>query len=94
MEILNYATYNQPMVLFDIMGFGRPIEDVPFILTPGVPTTAWGSVVRQIAAGLDIELDGIEEHHERVAGAGDVRDLGGHDRGRARRPRCASRSAA
>ena len=23
MEILNYATYNQPMVIFDIMGFGR-----------------------------------------------------------------------
>ena len=23
-EVLNYATYNQPMVLFDIMGFGRP----------------------------------------------------------------------
>ena len=66
MEILNYATYNQPMVLFDIMGFGRPMEDVPFILTPGVPTTAWGSVVRQIAAALDIELDGIEEHYERV----------------------------
>jgi 4-hydroxy-tetrahydrodipicolinate reductase len=66
MEILNYATYNQPMVLFDIMGFGRPMEDVPFILTPGVPTTAWGSVVRQIAAGLDIELDEIEEHNERL----------------------------
>ncbi len=67
MEILNYATYNQPMVLFDIMGFGRPMDVVPFILTPGVPTTAWGSVVRQIAAGLDIDLDGIEEHYERVA---------------------------
>jgi hypothetical protein len=66
MEILNYATYNQPMVLFDIMGFGRPMEDVPFILTPGVPTTAWGSVVRQIAAALDLELDAVEEHYERV----------------------------
>lgn len=66
MEILNYSTYNQPMVLFDIMGFGRPMDDVPFILTSGVPTTAWGSVVRQIASGLDIELDGIEEHYERV----------------------------
>jgi 4-hydroxy-tetrahydrodipicolinate reductase len=66
MEILNYATYNQPMVLFDIMGFGKSMDDVPFILTPGVPTTAWGSVVRQIAAGLDISLDAIEEHYERI----------------------------
>jgi 4-hydroxy-tetrahydrodipicolinate reductase len=66
MEILNYATYNQPMVIFDIMGFGGSLDEVPFILTPGVLTTAWGSVVRQIAAGLDIELDEIVEHHERV----------------------------
>ncbi|MHB1710387.1 MAG: NAD(P)H-dependent amine dehydrogenase family protein [Acidimicrobiales bacterium] len=65
-EILNYNTYNQPMVLFDIMGFGRPIDDVPLILQPGVLTTAWGSVVRQLAAGLDVDLDSIEEIHERV----------------------------
>jgi 4-hydroxy-tetrahydrodipicolinate reductase len=66
MEILNYATYDQGMVLFDIMGFGRPLEDVPLLLQPGILTTAWGSVVRQIAAGLDVELDGIEEHVERL----------------------------
>ena len=67
MEILNYATYNQPMVLFDIMGFGRSMDDVPFILSPGILTTAWGSVVRQIAAGLDIPVDRVEERYERVA---------------------------
>ena len=66
MEILNYATYNQAMVIFDIMGFGKPLDETPFILLPGVLTTAWGSVVHQIAAALDIALDGIEEHHERL----------------------------
>jgi 2,4-diaminopentanoate dehydrogenase len=66
MEILNYATYDQAMVLNDIMGFGRPIDEVPFILLPGILTTAWGSVVRQLAAGLGVELDEIEEHYERV----------------------------
>jgi hypothetical protein len=64
-EILNYNTYNQPMVLFDIMGFGRPLDEVPMILQPGVLTMAWGSVVRQLAAGLGVELDGIEEWYER-----------------------------
>jgi 4-hydroxy-tetrahydrodipicolinate reductase len=64
-EILNYATYNQPMVIFDIMGFGRPIDEVPMILQPGVMTMAWGSVVRQLAAGLDVELDSVEEWYER-----------------------------
>ena len=66
MEILNYATYDQAMVLHDILGFGKPLDETPFILLPGVLTTAWGSVVRQIAAALAIELDGIEEHHERL----------------------------
>jgi hypothetical protein len=66
MEILNYATYDQAMVLFEIMGFGGSLDETPFLLTPGVLTTAWGSVVRQIAAGLDVELDGVEEHHERL----------------------------
>jgi 4-hydroxy-tetrahydrodipicolinate reductase len=66
MEILNYATYNQPMVMFDIMGFGRSLDDTPMLLHSGVLTMAWGSVVRQIAAGLGVELDSIEERYERV----------------------------
>ncbi|HZU78817.1 MAG TPA: hypothetical protein VE991_02780, partial [Acidimicrobiales bacterium] len=66
LEILNYATYDQPMVLFDIMGFGRPLDEVPMLLQPGVLTMAWGSVVRQLAAGLDVELDAVEEFYERV----------------------------
>jgi 4-hydroxy-tetrahydrodipicolinate reductase len=53
------------MIIFDIMGFGRPIDDVPMILQPGVMTMAWGSVVRQLAAGLDVELDALEEWYER-----------------------------
>jgi hypothetical protein len=65
-EILNYATYDQPMVMFDIMGFGRPLDATPLLLSPGVLTTAWGGTVRQIAAGLDVELDSVEEWHERV----------------------------
>ena len=65
LEILNYATYGQPMVLFDIMGFGRPLDDTPLLLQPGILTTAWGSVVRQLAAGLEIELDTVDETYER-----------------------------
>ena len=37
------------------------------ILQPGVITMAWGSVVRQLAAGLEVELDGdLVEWYERV----------------------------
>ncbi|EHR52041.1 putative dihydrodipicolinate reductase-like protein [Saccharomonospora marina XMU15] len=67
LEILDYATYDNRKVVFDIMGFGSPLEQVPMLLQPGVLTLAWGSVVRQLAAGLGVELDAIEESHERLA---------------------------
>lgn len=66
LEILNYNTYNQPMVLFDIMGFGKSLDDVPLLLQPGILKTTWGPAVQQIAAGLGVELDGVEEHYERL----------------------------
>ncbi|GLY73109.1 NAD(P)H-dependent amine dehydrogenase family protein [Actinoallomurus iriomotensis] len=66
MEILNYSTYAQPTVLFDVMGFGRPMDETPLLLSPGVLSLAWGSVVRQLAAGLDVELDDVEEWHTRL----------------------------
>jgi len=64
-ELLNYATYDQGAVLTDLMGFGTPLDTTPFILNDGVLTLAWGSVVYQLAAGLDVELDGTEESYER-----------------------------
>jgi 4-hydroxy-tetrahydrodipicolinate reductase len=66
LEILNYSTYDQATVLFDIMGFGRPLDEVPMLLQPGILTMAWGSVVRQLAAGLDVRLDGVEEWYTRL----------------------------
>jgi 4-hydroxy-tetrahydrodipicolinate reductase len=60
-ELLDYSTYDNATVLFDVMGFGKPLDDVPMLLMPGVLTLAWGSVVRQLAAGLDVELDEIKE---------------------------------
>ncbi|MEU6747878.1 dihydrodipicolinate reductase [Spirillospora sp. NPDC046719] len=66
MEILNYATYDQGTILFDVMGFGRSLDETPMLLQPGVLTMAWGSVVRQLAAGLGVELDEVTEHHTRL----------------------------
>ncbi|WP_370943053.1 diacylglycerol kinase [Amycolatopsis sp. cg5] len=66
LEILDYSTYDNGKVLFDIMGFGKPMDEVPLLLQPGVLSLAWGSVVRQLAAGLDVELDTVEESYERL----------------------------
>ncbi len=64
-EIINYATYDQPRVLFDIMGFGKPLDHTPLLLAPGSLTFAWGGTVRLLAEGLGVELDEIREVHER-----------------------------
>lgn len=66
MEIVDYATYDSAVVMFDVMGFGKPLDETPILLQPGVLSLAWGSVVRQLAAGLNISLDEVTEKYERV----------------------------
>jgi 4-hydroxy-tetrahydrodipicolinate reductase len=64
-ENLNYATYDQPEVLFETMGFAKPMDHTPILLAPGVLTLAWGGVVHAIAAGLGTEVERIEEWYEK-----------------------------
>ena len=67
-EIADYSTYYQPVVMRDIFGFGGPLDEVPMLFQPGILSMAWGSVVRQIAAGLGVTLDEpLTEKVERVA---------------------------
>lgn len=66
MEIVDYATYDSRAVMFDIMGFGGSMDETPMLLQPSVLSLAWGSVVRQIAAGLSIELDAVTETYDRI----------------------------
>ena len=65
MEIVNYATYAQPQVLFDTMGFGQALDATPLILIPGVLSFAWGGVVKAVAAGIGVEVSELREVHER-----------------------------
>ncbi|GIU87786.1 MAG: diacylglycerol kinase [Acidimicrobiia bacterium] len=65
MEIVNYATYAQPTVLFDTMGFGKPLDATPLLLVPGVLSFAWGGTVKSLAAGLGVEVEELREVHER-----------------------------
>jgi 4-hydroxy-tetrahydrodipicolinate reductase len=65
LEIINYASYDQPEVLFDTMGFGQPLDATPLLLMPGALTFGWGGTVRLLAEGLGVELDEIREVHER-----------------------------
>jgi 4-hydroxy-tetrahydrodipicolinate reductase len=66
MEILNYDTYDQPEVLFETMGFGKPMDHIPILLLPGVLGLAWGGTVNMLAEGLGVELDEVRETYERL----------------------------
>ena len=56
-EIADYSTYYQPVVNQEIFGFGKSLDETPMLFSEGILTLAWGSVVRQIAAGLGLTLD-------------------------------------
>lgn len=72
-EIADYSTYYQPVVMSDIYGFGRPMDQLAMLWHPGILSTAWGPVVRQLAAGLGVELDAVlTEKVERVPADSDL----------------------
>src|SRR3954451_6469961 len=78
MEICDYSTYYQPVVMNDLFGFGKPMDEVGMIFQPGILTMAWGSVVLQIAAGLDITLDEpLTEEGDRRAAEWDATSVSG-----------------
>ncbi|MDL9938812.1 diacylglycerol kinase [Gordonia sp. ABSL1-1] len=64
MEIADYATYDGATVMFDVMGFGKPLDETPLLFLPGVLTAAWGTTIHQVAAGLGVEIDEIVEIHD------------------------------
>ncbi|MDX2274540.1 MAG: hypothetical protein NW206_03745 [Hyphomonadaceae bacterium] len=65
-EVLNYAHYDQAVTLFDIMGFGKPMDHIPTLLQPGILTLAWGGVVQMMADACGAKLDEIREHYVRL----------------------------
>src|SRR6201990_1877715 len=64
-EIFDYSTYNQPYAVKVSCGFGGPMDEVPMMLLPTVPTMVWGGNIRLIGRGLGLEIDEITEEVER-----------------------------
>jgi len=65
-EIVNYATWDNPFTMFEIMGFGKASPTESLLLSPGSTALAWGPVIELVAAALDVALDEITEWHEVV----------------------------
>jgi 2,4-diaminopentanoate dehydrogenase len=65
-EMFNYATYPDKAAVYEILGFGKPPEFTAFAATPGVFTFGWGPVLHQLAGGLGVEINDIEESNIRI----------------------------
>jgi 4-hydroxy-tetrahydrodipicolinate reductase len=63
-EIVNYATWDNPFTMFEIMGFGKADTSSSLLLAAGSTALAWGRVVELVASSFGIELDGVTEWHE------------------------------
>ena len=64
-EIFNYALYDAPDVVRDVIGFGGPMESTPLMLLDVALEMVWAPMVRILAEALAVELDGVKTHVER-----------------------------
>lgn len=64
-EIFDYSTYDQPDAVRFLVGMGQPMDEVPPMVAPGVPTMVWGGQVRLLARTLGVEVDEVREVLER-----------------------------
>ena len=72
-EIADYSVYHQGEMMRRLFGFGQSMDTLPPLLRPGMLAAGWGSVVRQIAAALEVTLDEpLVERHERIAADRDL----------------------
>jgi len=65
-EIFLYDEYPVAFVMFEVFGFGKPMEHQAIMAMPGVQSGTWGPPVRMIADRLGAELDEIRETYEKV----------------------------
>ena len=65
-EIFLYDGYPVAFVMFEVFGFGQPMEHQAIMAMPGVQSGTWGPPVRMIADRLGVGLDEIRETYEKV----------------------------
>jgi hypothetical protein len=64
-EIFGYEDYPVSFTMFEVFGFGKPVEHRCLMELPGVQASAWAPSVRMVADHLGAELDNIRESYEK-----------------------------
>ena len=66
-EIFNYALYDQPQVVRDVIGFGGSMSETPPMLHEQALRTVWEPMIRVLAEGLQLPLVNVTTSVERWA---------------------------
>ncbi len=66
-EIFNYALYDQPQVVREVIGFGQSMDELPRMLEEFSLKMVWEPMLRIMADALDYPLDRVETFVERRA---------------------------
>lgn len=64
-EVFNYALYDAPSVVRDVIGFGGPMDVLPQMLQDFSLQMVWAPMVRIVAEMLEVELDEVVTTVER-----------------------------
>jgi hypothetical protein len=64
-ELFSYAEYPVEFVMFDVSGFGRPLDYKPLLALPEVQAQTRAPPVRMVADAPGVELDEIRETYDR-----------------------------
>jgi hypothetical protein len=64
-EIFGYQDYPVAFTMFEVFGFGKPLDHRCLMETPGVQASAWAPPVRMVADALGAELDEVRETYDK-----------------------------
>ena len=65
-EIFNYALYDQPHVVREVIGFGKPMEEVPMMLLDIAIEMVWAPMVRLVGQAMGKPVERVEIDVERL----------------------------
>jgi hypothetical protein len=65
-EIFNYALYDQPQVVREVIGFGGSMDALPLMLHDFAIEMVWAPMVRLVAEGLGKPVEKLEVKVERL----------------------------
>jgi hypothetical protein len=66
-EIFNYALYDAPDVVREVIGFGGSMDTMPMMLLDVALEMVWAPMVRTLADALGVDLEAVRTHVERRA---------------------------